>query len=244
MEKATTLPGSGSGSGSAPPGFSSPQGQHKEKQVRSPVAGATTGNVTSVGASLGGGFLPGITLSKPTTTTATTTTTTGTTTTGSTTSPSPGMGNGNGNGNTGTGGPTTPSKSQSQTRGPLSKKPTGKKASSSSHPDDPSHAHPEKEKELQRDPTRQGKGKDLSHVPCRFFKMGACAAGEGCVFSHNLSGAGEGGESELEIPEEMVVGVVGMVVVGRSGQGWRWWWPLEFKILKSGWLIFVVSRFF
>ena len=37
-----------------------------------------------------------------------------------------------------------------------------------------------------RDPTRQGKGKDLSHVPCRFYKMGMCAAGDGCVFSHTV----------------------------------------------------------
>jgi hypothetical protein len=37
----------------------------------------------------------------------------------------------------------------------------------------------------EKDPTRQGKGKDLSHVPCRFYKMGVCAAGDGCVFSHS-----------------------------------------------------------
>ncbi|KAH8079623.1 hypothetical protein HD553DRAFT_318189 [Filobasidium floriforme] len=212
-EKATTMPPAGSGSG--PPGLS-PQGQ--QKQVRSPVAGATTGNATSVGASTGGGFLPGITLSKPTTTTATTTTTTttttGTGTTGTTVgsthphlgSPSPSTLN---SGAVGNGSPSKP-QSQSQARGPLSKK-LGKKASSS-HPEDHSHSHPSNEKahthdhgnkdvqkEKERDPTRQGKGKDLSHVPCRFYKMGACAAGEGCVFSHNLSGGGEGAGNTKQV---------------------------------------------
>lgn len=36
------------------------------------------------------------------------------------------------------------------------------------------------------DPSKQGKGKDLSHVPCRFFKVGACTAGEACPFSHAM----------------------------------------------------------
>jgi hypothetical protein len=40
-------------------------------------------------------------------------------------------------------------------------------------------------------PKLQGKGKDLSHVPCRFFKIGGCTAGLACPFSHSL------GESEL-----------------------------------------------
>lgn len=39
-------------------------------------------------------------------------------------------------------------------------------------------------------PKLQGKGKDLSHVPCRFFKIGGCTAGLACPFSHSL------GESE------------------------------------------------
>lgn len=48
------------------------------------------------------------------------------------------------------------------------------------------HAKEEQENK-EKDPTRQGKGKDLSHVPCRFFKMGMCAAGDNCVFSHDMS---------------------------------------------------------
>lgn len=35
-------------------------------------------------------------------------------------------------------------------------------------------------------PKLQGKGKDLSHVPCRFFKIGGCTAGLACPFSHSL----------------------------------------------------------
>ena len=36
-------------------------------------------------------------------------------------------------------------------------------------------------------PKLQGKGKDLSHVPCRFFKVGGCTAGLACPFSHSLA---------------------------------------------------------
>ncbi|KAJ9120765.1 hypothetical protein QFC22_002697 [Naganishia vaughanmartiniae] len=36
-------------------------------------------------------------------------------------------------------------------------------------------------------PKLQGKGKDLSHVPCRFFKVGGCTAGLACPFSHSLT---------------------------------------------------------
>ncbi|OXC70346.1 hypothetical protein AYX13_01258 [Cryptococcus neoformans] len=40
-----------------------------------------------------------------------------------------------------------------------------------------------KEKESEKD--KEGKEKSaLSHVPCRFFKAGACTAGESCPFSH------------------------------------------------------------
>ncbi|KAJ6456936.1 hypothetical protein C8R45DRAFT_773248, partial [Mycena sanguinolenta] len=28
--------------------------------------------------------------------------------------------------------------------------------------------------------------KDLSHVPCKFFKVGQCTAGSSCPFSHSL----------------------------------------------------------
>lgn len=118
---------------------------------------------------------PGISLSRPTTTTATTTTTGPTSTTNPTNNP-----------------PTTPTKPRSL------KKPTSKKGGPpSSTLDDPTDSP--------RDPTKQGKGKDLSHVPCRFYKMGMCAAGDGCVFSHGA------------VDSESGVGVVA-VVGGREGE--------------------------
>ncbi|KIY48778.1 hypothetical protein FISHEDRAFT_58688 [Fistulina hepatica ATCC 64428] len=33
---------------------------------------------------------------------------------------------------------------------------------------------------------KKTKAKDLSHVPCKFFKVGGCTAGSSCPFSHNL----------------------------------------------------------
>lgn len=33
--------------------------------------------------------------------------------------------------------------------------------------------------------------KDLSHVPCKFFKVGACTAGSSCPFSHNVQEPGQ-----------------------------------------------------
>ncbi|TEB11087.1 hypothetical protein FA13DRAFT_1004397 [Coprinellus micaceus] len=35
------------------------------------------------------------------------------------------------------------------------------------------------------------KSKDLSHVPCKFFKVGGCTAGSSCPFSHNLPEPGQ-----------------------------------------------------
>ncbi|EJD41990.1 hypothetical protein AURDEDRAFT_68176, partial [Auricularia subglabra TFB-10046 SS5] len=32
--------------------------------------------------------------------------------------------------------------------------------------------------------------KDLSHVPCKFFRLDACTAGASCPFSHQLSEPG------------------------------------------------------
>lgn len=32
---------------------------------------------------------------------------------------------------------------------------------------------------------------DTSHVPCKFFRQGACQAGNACPFSHDLSAASE-----------------------------------------------------
>ncbi|GAA5838938.1 hypothetical protein JCM11251_003742 [Rhodosporidiobolus azoricus] len=35
-----------------------------------------------------------------------------------------------------------------------------------------------------------GKAKDLSHVPCKFFKANSCTAGKACPFSHDLTAPG------------------------------------------------------
>ncbi|KAF9051277.1 hypothetical protein BJ165DRAFT_1326211, partial [Panaeolus papilionaceus] len=32
--------------------------------------------------------------------------------------------------------------------------------------------------------------KDLSHVPCKFFKVGGCTAGSSCPFSHSSAEPG------------------------------------------------------
>ncbi|KAF8997325.1 hypothetical protein BDZ89DRAFT_1083771 [Hymenopellis radicata] len=41
-----------------------------------------------------------------------------------------------------------------------------------------------------------GKTKDLSHVPCKFFRVGGCTAGSACPFSHT-TGPGERGEKDV-----------------------------------------------
>ncbi|KAF8918000.1 hypothetical protein CPB85DRAFT_1431066 [Mucidula mucida] len=41
-----------------------------------------------------------------------------------------------------------------------------------------------------------GKTKDLSHVPCKFFRVGGCTAGAACPFSHT-TGPGERGEKDV-----------------------------------------------
>ncbi|EPQ52017.1 hypothetical protein GLOTRDRAFT_122764, partial [Gloeophyllum trabeum ATCC 11539] len=56
----------------------------------------------------------------------------------------------------------------------------------------------EKDRSQDRDRERAGKGpkpggkaKDLSHVPCKFFKVGSCTAGSSCPFSHSLAEPGQ-----------------------------------------------------
>ena len=34
---------------------------------------------------------------------------------------------------------------------------------------------------------RWGIAKDLSHVPCKFYKVGGCTAGASCPFSHTMT---------------------------------------------------------
>ncbi|KAF9652462.1 hypothetical protein BDM02DRAFT_2750803 [Thelephora ganbajun] len=41
--------------------------------------------------------------------------------------------------------------------------------------------------------TTSTKGKDLSHVPCKFFKVGSCTAGSACPFSHSTVESGQKG---------------------------------------------------
>ncbi|EMD35241.1 hypothetical protein CERSUDRAFT_96373 [Gelatoporia subvermispora B] len=47
----------------------------------------------------------------------------------------------------------------------------------------------------ERDKSAKAKGpaktKDLSHVPCKFFKVGSCTAGSSCPFSHNILEPGQ-----------------------------------------------------
>ncbi|GAA5882007.1 hypothetical protein JCM16303_003506 [Sporobolomyces ruberrimus] len=38
---------------------------------------------------------------------------------------------------------------------------------------------------------KAGKAKDLSHVPCKFYKANSCTAGASCPFSHDLVNAGQ-----------------------------------------------------
>ncbi|KAK7044973.1 hypothetical protein R3P38DRAFT_3433469 [Favolaschia claudopus] len=44
-------------------------------------------------------------------------------------------------------------------------------------------------------PSSASKTKDLSHVPCKFYKVGSCTAGSSCPFSHSL--AEPGGQKDV-----------------------------------------------
>ncbi|KAI0051375.1 hypothetical protein FA95DRAFT_1554726 [Auriscalpium vulgare] len=50
---------------------------------------------------------------------------------------------------------------------------------------------PEKDREREKGPSSKSKAKDLSHVPCKFFKVGSCTAGASCPFSHTASEPGQ-----------------------------------------------------
>ncbi|KAF8609466.1 hypothetical protein BDV93DRAFT_518284 [Ceratobasidium sp. AG-I] len=58
-----------------------------------------------------------------------------------------------------------------------------------------SSQHEEHSAEREKDKAGKGKGssksKDLSHVPCKFFKVGGCTAGPACPFSHHATEPGE-----------------------------------------------------
>ncbi|KAJ3541168.1 hypothetical protein NM688_g6123 [Phlebia brevispora] len=53
----------------------------------------------------------------------------------------------------------------------------------------------EREKEKDKEKSSKSKGstktKDLSHVPCKFFKVGSCTAGSSCPFSHAILEPGQ-----------------------------------------------------
>ncbi|KAF7798493.1 hypothetical protein EIP86_009714 [Pleurotus ostreatoroseus] len=65
--------------------------------------------------------------------------------------------------------------------------------------DDALHEPPKEiEKEKDKDKSSKSKGaaktKDLSHVPCKFFKVGSCTAGSSCPFSHTVLEPGQAKE--------------------------------------------------
>ncbi|KAI0935136.1 hypothetical protein AcV7_004027 [Taiwanofungus camphoratus] len=53
----------------------------------------------------------------------------------------------------------------------------------------------DREKDREKDKSSKSKGssktKDLSHVPCKFFKVGSCTAGSSCPFSHAVLEPGQ-----------------------------------------------------
>lgn len=53
----------------------------------------------------------------------------------------------------------------------------------------------DRDRERDKDKSGKAKGpaktKDLSHVPCKFFKVGSCTAGSSCPFSHNVLEPGQ-----------------------------------------------------
>ncbi|KDQ09049.1 hypothetical protein BOTBODRAFT_37425 [Botryobasidium botryosum FD-172 SS1] len=58
-------------------------------------------------------------------------------------------------------------------------------------PSDAGHDPREKEKNGAKSGKGASKSKDLSHVPCKFFRVGACTAGPACPFSHIASEPGQ-----------------------------------------------------
>ncbi|CAE6433782.1 unnamed protein product [Rhizoctonia solani] len=59
----------------------------------------------------------------------------------------------------------------------------------------PTPANKPEESAAEKDKAGKGKGsaksKDLSHVPCKFFRVGGCTAGPACPFSHHVAEPGE-----------------------------------------------------
>ncbi|CAE7065009.1 unnamed protein product [Rhizoctonia solani] len=60
----------------------------------------------------------------------------------------------------------------------------------------PAPSNKPEESATEKDKAGKGKGpaksKDLSHVPCKFFRVGGCTAGPSCPFSHHVAEPGEG----------------------------------------------------
>ncbi|KAG6335231.1 hypothetical protein ID866_3857 [Astraeus odoratus] len=61
--------------------------------------------------------------------------------------------------------------------------PTTEKQNAEKLSDHDKEADPDREKSS-KSKSSSSKQKDLSHVPCKFFKVGACTAGSSCPFSH------------------------------------------------------------
>ncbi|KIP06322.1 hypothetical protein PHLGIDRAFT_128318 [Phlebiopsis gigantea 11061_1 CR5-6] len=60
--------------------------------------------------------------------------------------------------------------------------------------DPPRDLEREKEKDKSSKSKGSAKTKDLSHVPCKFFKVGSCTAGSSCPFSHTILEPGQAKE--------------------------------------------------
>ncbi|KAH9911149.1 uncharacterized protein BXZ73DRAFT_108225 [Epithele typhae] len=57
--------------------------------------------------------------------------------------------------------------------------------------DGPERERGDREREKGGKQKSASKTKDLSHVPCKFFKVGSCTAGSSCPFSHNILEPGQ-----------------------------------------------------
>ncbi|KAJ8581913.1 hypothetical protein M405DRAFT_885521 [Rhizopogon salebrosus TDB-379] len=71
--------------------------------------------------------------------------------------------------------------------------PQNEKLDPEKHSDHDNERYPdsERDKDKSHKSKSSSKSKDLSHVPCKFFKVGACTAGSSCPFSHAVQEPGQ-----------------------------------------------------
>ncbi|THG95593.1 hypothetical protein EW026_g6099 [Hermanssonia centrifuga] len=69
--------------------------------------------------------------------------------------------------------------------------PTGDNSGKEEVPADLRDVEREKDKDRPSKSKGPAKTKDLSHVPCKFFKVGSCTAGSSCPFSHTILEPGQ-----------------------------------------------------